>query len=90
MSLPLRPWREHLPQFPNLISPACALREHGSDVRILPRPFWCAPWASKGSRLAYPSPNIAEQGRSSAFISNAQNVNVPSTTITHCPPTFTE
>ena len=48
MSLPLRPWREHLPQFSNLIGPVCALREHGSDVRILPPPFWCAPWASKG------------------------------------------
>src|SRR5688572_32537725 len=31
MSFLLRPWREHLPQFVNLISPACALRERSEE-----------------------------------------------------------
>ena len=42
MSLLLRPWREHLPQFANLISPACALREHRSDTRVVPLYLVCA------------------------------------------------
>ena len=34
----------------SFVFPACALREHGSDVRILPLLFWCARWASTGGQ----------------------------------------
>jgi hypothetical protein len=42
MSLRLRPWREHFPQFHHSIGPACALREHGSDMRVVPTFLVCA------------------------------------------------
>src|SRR5688572_24018218 len=49
--------------------------------------FWCTRWASTRDQRGQ---NLLSRKRSSAFISHAQNVSVPSTTITHCPPTFTE
>ena len=54
MSFLLRPWREHLPQFVNLISPACALREHRNDMRVVPSlPVWA--WASTRDQRANPT-----------------------------------
>jgi hypothetical protein len=60
MSFLLRPWREHLPQFVNLISPACALREHRNDMRVVPFLPVCASGEHKRTTaFVFPLPAYA-------------------------------
>jgi hypothetical protein len=60
MSFLLRPWREHLPQFVNLISPACALREHRNDMRVVPFLPVCASGEHKRpTAFVFPLPACA-------------------------------
>jgi hypothetical protein len=119
MSLPLRPWREHLPKMilpSSLLNtlrdkadwpptarfdehrpkcnnkfhhacasgehkrptafvfplPACALREHGRDVRILRLLFWCAAFGEHKGTHPWESPNYT--GHSSSFHAISQNI----------------